>query len=361
MRMLDRLSIYDAMYALAADDGREQELFGSCAPLAREAFRRSLVKEGFPLVWFEVPLAGEPRFDLHVALSREMLREGARFLTGAGNGHGALFRWYAEEEAGGSGLAFAYDLEEGRIDNPAVHVNVNNAPLGDMGRFFELAAGEGAAMRYVGFESRLPKGWRVWYAGVHPARPGSPVRVDCFVDAPLKRAYASDASLLERDLRACGFTATGPTLRELATPVLESPFDLELQFDVLRDGSLGPTLGISAGFSLVSARSVRGLFGENGPAAALMGAIERKGLADGRWRHVPGASFSKLVNVDGSLLALYCTPTFVKLRMREGKPLDAKAYLQANACSAEVEAFAEQAGIKLDARTYETLAMYAGE
>ena len=329
--MTDWLVMYDAIFALAAHDGREEALFGSCAPLAREAFRRSLAGEEFPIVWFEVPLAGSPRFDLHVALSRKMLHAGARFLPHAGNSYDTLFRWYAEDEAGGGGLAFAYDVSEGRIENPAVHVNVNNAPLSDMARFFDLAAGDGTAGLYADFESRLPHGWHVWYAGVHPGRPGSPVRVDCFVNAPLKRAYAADVSLLERDLRACGFADAGPTLCGIAAPVLESPFNLELQFDVMRDGTLGPTLGISAGFSLGTSKNVRELFAEGGPAAALMREIERMGLADGRWRHVPDASFSKLVNVDGNPFALYCAPTFVKLRMRGGEPIDAKIYLQAAA------------------------------
>ena len=329
--MLDPLSAYDVIYGLAVGEGREQALFGSCAPLAREAFRRSLAGEGFPLVWFEVPLADEPRFDLHVALSREMLHAGVRFLPGAGNGYDGLLRWYAEEESGGAGLAFAYDVSEGRIEDPAVHANVNGAPLADTGRFFDLAAGEGAAALYGAFADRLPEGWRVWYAGVHPGRPGSPVRVDCFVDPALKRAYAADVALLERDLRACGFADGGAALRDLAAPVLESPFDLELQFDVMRDGALGPTLGISAGFPFGSAGSARELFGEGGPAAALMSAIERRGLSDGRWRHVPDASFSKLLDVDGGSTVLYCSPTFVKLRMRDGEPLDAKVYLQAGA------------------------------
>ena len=330
-RMFDRLSIYDAIYALAAGERREQALFGSCAPLAREAFRRSLIDEGFPTIWFEVPLAGVPRFDLHAALSHEMLREGARFLPGAGNGYDGLLRWYAEEEADGGGLAFAYDVGEGRIVDPAIHVNVNNAPLSDIDRFFDLAAGEGAAELYRAFANRLPKGWRVWYTGVHPGRPGSPVRVDCFVDTALKDAYAADASLLESDLVDCGFTALGPALFDLAMPELDSPFSLELQFDVMRDGALGPTLGLSVGFPFRTARTVRPLFEEDGAAAGLLGAIERMGLADDRWRQIPGAIFTKLVRMDDAALALYCVPTFVKLRMRDGEPLDAKVYLHAGA------------------------------
>lgn len=328
--MLDRLELYDALYLLAAGDGREEALFGSCQPLAREAFCRSLIGGGFPTVWFEVPLTGEPRFDLHVAISRAALAPGAGFAEGAGNGYDRLFRWFADEEPGGAGIAFAYDVSEGSIGAPAVHVNVNNAPLSDMGRFFELVAGDGAAGRYRAFEARLPRGWRVWYAGFHPGRPNSPVRVDCFVDDRLKAAYAAVPSLFEAHLRDCGFTAASAALRDLASLVTRSPFALELQFDVLEDGTVGPTIGLSAGFPMGPASRMRPLF-EEGAAAELLEQAEVRGLADGRWRLVPGTLYTGFVDTGGGTLALYDVPTFVKLRVRGGEPLDAKAYLQAGA------------------------------
>lgn len=329
--MLDHAAVYDALYLLAAADGREEALFGDCQPLAREAFSRSLIGEEFPTIWFEVPLADAPRFDLHVAISRSALRPGAGFAPGAGGGYEGLFRWYAEEEPGGLGLALAYDVSEGRIGDPAVHVNVNNAPLSSMDRFFELAAFGDAAERYRAFEARLPKGWNVWYAGFHPGRPNTPVRVDCFVDDRLKAAYAGVPSLLEAHLRECGFTATSAALRDLAGLVMHSPFALELQFDVLADGSVGPTIGVSAGFPMGPASKMRPLFADGGAASGLMEQVEARGLADGRWRLVPDAMLARLVETGDGPLALYNAPTFVKLRVRGGVPLDAKAYLQAGA------------------------------
>ena len=105
--MLDYAAIYDALYLLAARDGREEALFGNCQPFAREAFSRSLIGDEFPIVCFEVPLTGAPRFDLHVPISRSALVPGTGFAPGAGGGYDDLFRWYSEEEAGGCGLAFA--------------------------------------------------------------------------------------------------------------------------------------------------------------------------------------------------------------------------------------------------------------
>lgn len=329
--MIDRLAAFDAIYTLAADEGCEAALFGSCAALAREAFQRSLIGDEFPLLWFEVPLTDAARFDLHVAISRNALKEGVGFLPGAGNGYDALFDWYAREEKGGGGLAFAYDISDGRLESPAIHVNVNNAPLGDIGRFFDLAGGDGAAALYDEFASRLPRGWRIWYAGVHSGRPGAPIRVDCFVDRVLQESYARDASLLERDLVSCGFTASREALISLVAPILRSPFGLELQFDVGRDGTLGSTLGLSAGFRLRTAKGMRPVFEKDGVGAALMGEIESLGLADARWRRIPDVMYSKFVSFDDGACALYCLPVFVKLRMRDGAALDAKLYLQASA------------------------------
>lgn len=331
-----QVNLYDALYMLASDEGREEALFGDCAPLARKAFQRSLIVDEMPFVWFELPLLGEPCFDLHVAMRREALHKGVRFLTETSDSYSQLFRWYAEEEIGGDGLAFAYDVSEGRIDEPAVHVNINGAPLFDIGRFFDLAAGEGAAKLYNSYTDRLPSSWYVWYAGVHPGRPGSPLRVDCYVKSSARNAYATNPGLLVRDLRACGFEATEPELLSLAVPILESPFNLELQFDLLRNGKLGPTIGISAGFAIKTAHGISPLFMEGKPAAELFDKVERLGLADRRWQHIPGASFTTMVKVGGSPFVFSCVPTFVKLRLRNGKPLDAKAYLQAGAWKVDI-------------------------
>lgn len=322
--------LYDTLYTLAADKGREQVLFGSCAPLAREALLRSLTCNGFSDVWFELPLAGNPRFDLHVAFSRERLGSGS-FLPGAGSGYDELFRWYAQVEKGGRGLAFAYDVSEGLIDVPAVHVNVNQAPLDDADRFFELAGAGDAVGRWRSFVERLPNGWHVWYMGVHPGRPGAPVRIDCFVDSGRQKAYAADLGLLEDDLRSCGFSASLDALPDLAGALLASPFGLELQFAVLEGGEVGPTLGLSAAFGMRPAALMRPLFDEGGPIAQLMSRVEQLGLSDARWHSVRDAMYSLTMAASGNTLALYCLPTFLKLRMREGRALDAKFYLQAAA------------------------------
>lgn len=327
---MDRMDAFDVLYRLAADDGREERLFGSCAPLAREVFAHCLIGDEMPIIWYELPLAGEPRFDLHVALSRTALAGDVAFAPGSGYGYDELFRWYSQSEQGGGGLAFAFDISEGRTTDPAVHVNVNNAPLNDIDHFFELAGGADAPALYRDFTAQIPDDWHVWYAGTHPGRPGSHLRVDCFVGDAATDAYANDLSVFERDLRSVGFSAPLDALAMLATPILAQRGHLELQFDVLRDGSVGPTLGLSAGFPMARASVLKPMF-VDGEGAAILTAMEELGLADDRWRLIADAIYTKIIPAQDGAFAFYNIPTFIKLRMRDGAALDAKVYMQAGA------------------------------
>ena len=62
--------------------------------------------------------------------------------------------------------------------------------------------------------------------------------------------------------------------------------------------------------------------------------LDRPELYDALYMLAAGdgrAIYSTLVDTGGARVALYNVPTFIKLRLREGEPLDAKIYLQAGA------------------------------
>ncbi len=328
----DATMLYETLYRLASKD-TECDLFGANAPLAREAFRRASAGTSMPIVWFEVPLSGPPRFDLHVAHGNADLHEHAPFAPDAMDGHGNLLNWYASEPRAGGGLALAYDVGDGRIGAPAVHANVNAAEAFDVEGFFANVDRPEAAALYRDFEEQLPRGWRIWYFGVHPGRPGAPVRVDCFVGASLKRAYAAEPARFEEDLRQAGLAVEGSAARRVGAEVAASPFGMELQFDILSDGALGKTLGVSARLPLAMASAARLLWEPAGGAARLMEFAVRSGVADARWRRVRDATFSTVVQDGGISQALYCIPVFAKFRVRADELLDAKVYLQAGAVS----------------------------
>ena len=326
----DAMRLYETLYRLASKDVG-CDLFGANAPLAQEAFRRASAGASMPIVWFEVPLSGLPRFDLHVAHGNADLHGHAPFAPDAMDGHGELLNWYASEPRAGGGLALAYDVGDGRIGAPAVHANVKAATAFDAEGFFAHVGRPEAAALYRGFEKQLPQGWRIWYFGVHPGRPGAPVRVDCFVDDSLKRTYAAEPAMFKEDLRKAGFAVEGSAAQCVGAEVAASPFSMELQFDILSDGALGQTVGVSAQFPLAIASTARLLWEPAGDAAQLMEFAVDAHVADTRWLRIRDAMFSTAVRDGGVSHALYCIPVFAKFRVRADELLDAKVYLQAGA------------------------------
>jgi hypothetical protein len=214
-----------------------------------------------------------------------------------------------------------------------VHANVSVGKAFDVEGFFVHVGRPEATALYRDFEERLPQGWHIWYFGVHPGRPGAPVRVDCFVGESLKRAYAAEPAKFEEDLRQVGFAVEGSAARRVGAEVAASPFSMELQFDILSDGALGQTVGVSAQFPLAIASAARLLWEPDGGAAQLMEFAVDSRAADARWRRIRDATFSMAVQDGGVSRALYCIPVFAKFRVRADELLDAKTYLQAGAVS----------------------------
>ena len=118
MRELSQMDAFDLLYGLAADEGREESLFGRDKELARAAYAKSLLGRGIPLLWFELPLLGEPRFDLHVAHTRESLVPGMDAGQVPG-GYNDVFSWYANEEPGGGACRRAMGAHTACIVHPA--------------------------------------------------------------------------------------------------------------------------------------------------------------------------------------------------------------------------------------------------
>ena len=76
---------FDALYSIAARDGREEALFGRSIDLARPAYEKTLVGDGYPHAYLEFPLLGEPCFDLLSV--HACVKPGSKFAPGAGFGY----------------------------------------------------------------------------------------------------------------------------------------------------------------------------------------------------------------------------------------------------------------------------------
>lgn len=322
--MLDATQVYGIIYALAARNGRDAALFGDCAPLAWRAFEQSCPNGTFPELWFELPLAGDPWFDLHALTSREDFEPGAHFTAGETGGYPELFSWFASAQEVRQ-LALSYDVRSGDIENPAIQLLVNSPKMHEP--FLELAGGDEAVAAYRSFAQRIPRDWFPCYTGVFSGRPGSAVRVECIPTSSLQQAYADDCALIETHLRQAGIEHLGATTVPRCQQLAAAPFQIEFQFDVLPDGTTGETLGVSLRFAPPSNEDETEPFLVDGAAGALMKLVQHWGLADERWRLLADTMFAQRITYEGDSEIAYCYPAFVKLRWRAGEPLDAKAYL----------------------------------
>ena len=75
--------------------GRRQgeALFGDSLGIARGAYERTLIGDGYPAAYIEFPLLGSPGFDLLSVHSA--VRPGSRFAPGAGFGYQAMLDWFS--------------------------------------------------------------------------------------------------------------------------------------------------------------------------------------------------------------------------------------------------------------------------
>ena len=136
------------------------------------------------------------------------------------------------------------------------------------------------------------------------SRADKPLRIDIYTSRAIKETYAKDISLFARHLKDVGFSAVSDTFLERTKELAAMPFVMELQFDVLPDGSTISTScsfgkfpkerqEIPAGdiaehmenaqvvFCNISAAELKKEFAQ-GEVAALMEKIQNWGLADER-------------------------------------------------------------------------------
>ena len=79
-----QMTVFDALYSIAAGDGRGEALFGNSFDIARDTYKRTLIGDGYPAAYLESPLLGSPGFDLLSVHST--VWPGPRFATEAGFG-----------------------------------------------------------------------------------------------------------------------------------------------------------------------------------------------------------------------------------------------------------------------------------
>jgi len=106
---------------------------------------------------------------------------------------------------------------------------------------------------------------------------------------------------------------------------------IDVQFDIMEDGTLGDTFGLALSFNELRPRTVHEQM-ERGVGHHIMSTLQQWGLADDRWRLLSDVSFARqfpYVREDGTTgcLGLCTLLNFVKVKFRHAQMQPAKFYL----------------------------------
>lgn len=327
--------LFDELLKRAGKDGADKALLGN-TERGQAVIHNKLGGCGFSQLFLEVPLAGRAGFDLHIVQDAENIRKQAPYDRDLYGDYGELFSWYAGEPSCGDGLDVVYDLREGLAVPPMAYLKMSDDTPDFTGFFREAGDAEGAS-RYEQKVNQLPDGWVPWYTGVHTGRPGRPLRIGCALHSRAKARYAEDMRLLDHDLQRMGFPAPLPSVTcGRLGELFAFPYPVDVQLDVMEDGSLGPMLGISLCTGNIGARRMAASL-NGGSMRDVMELLERWNIADNRWEKLESSLFqvsTVLRSGDGDRRRFVLSGNigFIKVRFREGELAhDAKAYINLRA------------------------------
>ena len=335
MRVPTFSDAFKVLLLQAADEGRGPVLFGESIARAREEVPPFLVGNDFPDVYLEHPLIGEPFLDVTVLLNE--LEPGTRVASPAAGEHAAMLDWYAEKRRENHSICCGFELDTKEAVLPTAGIHFQPRTFIDLVQPFCEAVGEPErAQLYLNQARRMPHGWPLSFFGMFRGRAASPLRVCGYLANDKKRACAENPAQLAAAFDAIGFTAyDAPMLAQVSALMAATQGQVDFQFDVFPDGSLGSIFAIDVQFDIEQPEAVRANF-ESGNAARVMSLLEGFGAADERWRLAAGAAFARAlpVELEGGGTGRYAftlMPQWAKARWTDRRLQPAKLYHLAHA------------------------------
>ncbi len=339
VRKPGQMEAFDALYAIASGDGRGEALFGNSIELARPAYERTLIGSGYPSAYLEFPLMGEPCFDLLSV--HGYVEPGSRFAPGAGFGYQGMLDWFAGISKPDASVSCGIELDTSAGETERAGVYLQQRMRHQLVAPFLESVGEaGRTQAYLDVLARMPRGWPPSYVGLFPGRAGTPMRIGGYMDADELARCAENPAHLGECFEQVGFGAFDGTMLERCSEFMGFAPSVDFQFDIMPDGTLGDTFGLSLSFNETKPRQARECM-ETGYGAQLMQVLQGWGLADDRWRLIAGAPFARHVGYereDGSegRFMLVVRFNYAKVKFRNREPQPAKFYLTCAAGDLEV-------------------------
>lgn len=334
-----QMTVFDALYSIAAGDGRGEALFGNSFSIARDVYERTLIGDEYPDAYLEFPLLGSPGFDLLSIYSN--VKTGSRFAPGSGFGYQAMFDWFSSicELRVGASCGIELDTSTGETERAGVYLQYRKRP--DLIAPFLDSIGEKARTEsFLAVANRMPEDWPPAYVGLFPGRPGTPLRIGGYLGSAAQKACAGDPALLAAQFDQIGFSAYDGEMLSRCCVFLSLAPAVDFQFDIMPDGTLSDVFGLSLSFNNTSPRQAHACM-ENGYGAQICRTLQEWGLADDRWKLIAGAAFGRHVpfaREDGSQgrFALCCLFNYAKVKFAGAVAQPSKFYLRLSA--GEVEA-----------------------
>ena len=334
MSLIDRpsqMTVFDALYSIAAKDGRDEALFGSSFDIARGAYERTLIGEGYPAAYIEFPLLGSPGFDL-LSVHND-LQPGSRFALGAGFGYQAMFDWFADVCGTGANASCGIEVDTSIGETERAGVYLQYRKRSDLIEPFLGSIGEKARTEsFLAVDNRMPEGWPPAYVGLFPGRAGTPLRIGGYMGHAMQKACAADPAHLAAQFDQIGFSAYDDEMLSKCSMFMSLAPSIDFQFDIMADGSLDDVFGLSLSFNETKAREARACM-ESGYGARICSTLQEWGLADERWKLIAGAAYARHVpfgQEDGSQgrFALCCLFNYAKVKFVGAVAQPAKFYLR---------------------------------
>ena len=334
INMPSHADAYQVLLLQAADDGRGDALFGESLQRARtEALPFMLGKE-FPSVYLECPLLGQPYLDVTVLYGE--LDPGTRVESPLAGEHAAMFDWFTPIRAKDDSVTCGFELDTKNETIPTAAVHFQPRGRTELVRPFCEAVDEpDRADLYLNQAARMPDGWPLSFFGMFRGRPGSPLRVCGYIPEPEIQACADDFRHLAGVFETVGFSAYDDAmLKQVSALMAVAPEQVDFQFDVYPDGSLGNVFAIDVMFGIKQPEMVREVFA-SGAGAQVMGLLESWGAADGRWKLGADAAFARALPVqlddgENGRYAFTLMPQWVKARWTDTVLQPSKLYSFAN-------------------------------
>ncbi len=333
MRKPTQMEAFDMLYMIVKGDGREESLLGKDAEMVREAYAKTLIGDEYPGICFEFPLLGKCGLDF-LAIYGEMEKD-LVFEEGCGYGYQDMFRWFSRLPHGNPcSIGLELDISSDNSDKAGVYLQ-HRGKHELVEPFLATIHEEERLASCQAIMQKMPEGMDVAYLGLFPGRQGTPLRIGGYMDWTLFKEIAMDPDVLGKKFQQIGFEAYDASMLKTCSSYMKHVPGIDFQFDIMPDGKLGDTFGLSLSFNKVSPRRSRECM-EAGYGAALMQALVQDGLADDRYHKVADATFAKAVpfaKEDGSfgLFALAVRMNYAKVKFKNAKAQPAKFYLTMHA------------------------------